>query len=158
MDGNLCAQQLTSAKDYFDRSTRALTEDDSTFAAADGAFTASQQVAHVAQTVDWFLEGAFRPEGFNMDFEALDDEVRKVDSLAAAREWLDRSFAAAIDKLSSHSPEELAEPLPEGPIMGGAPRFAIVGGIQDHTAHHRGALTVYARLRGHTPPMPYMEM
>ncbi len=158
MDSTLCAQQLASTKEFFDRSTRVLTEEDSAFSPGEGGFTAAQQVAHVAQTVDWFLEGAFRPEGFSMDFEALDAEVRKVESLSAARGWLDRSFAAASEKLSSVSAEELAAPLPEGPIMGGAPRFAIVGAIQDHTAHHRGALSVYSRVQGHTPPMPYMEM
>ena len=42
-------------------------------------------------------------------------------------------------------------------IMGGAPRLAIFGAINDHTAHHRGALTVYARLNGIVPPMPYMD-
>ena len=47
-------------------------------------------------------------------------------------------------------------PLPKDGIMGGAPRMAIVGGIIDHTAHHRGALSVYARLRGKAPAMPYM--
>jgi uncharacterized damage-inducible protein DinB len=36
--------------------------------------------------------------------------------------------------------------------------MAIFGAITDHTAHHRGALTVYARLNGIVPPMPYMEM
>ena len=48
--------------------------------------------------------------------------------------------------------------LPEGPIMGGLPRMAIFGAITDHTAHHRGALTVYARLQGVVPPMPYGDM
>ena len=37
------------------------------------------------------------------------------------------------------------------------PVVAIVGGIEDHTAHHRGALTVYARLLDRVPPMPYMD-
>ncbi len=158
MDGNTCAQQLASCKEWFDRSTRVLTDEDEGYVPTEGAFTAAQQIAHVAQTVDWFMEGAFRPEGFSMDFEALDEEVRKVDSMTAARDWLNRAFAAASERLSRTSPEELAVPLPEGPVMGGAPRFAIVGAIQDHTAHHRGALTVYSRLRGHTPPMPYMDM
>ncbi len=27
-----------------------------------------------------------------------------------------------------------------------------------HTAHHRGALAVYARLLGKVPAMPYMDM
>ncbi len=157
MDSQTCAQQIAVTKEWFDRSTRVLTEEDSKFTPGEGGFTASQHVAHVAQTIDRFIEGAFRPEGFSMDFETLDQEVRKVESLTAAREWLDRSFAAATEKLSSHSAEELAASLPEGPVMGGMPRFAIIGAIQDHTAHHRGALTVYSRIQGHTPPMPYME-
>ena len=41
-------------------------------------------------------------------------------------------------------------------MMAGAPRFAVIEGIQDHTAHHRGALTVYSRLLGMTPSVPYM--
>ncbi len=158
MDSKACAQQLAAAKEWFDRSTRTLTEEDSTFAPEAGAFTTAQQVAHVAQTIDWFMEGAFRPEGFTMDFEALDQEVRKVESLTKAREWLDSAVSGAIETLSSKSPEDLAVPLPEGPVMGGMPRFVVIGGIQDHTAHHRGALTVYARMRGQTPAMPYMEM
>jgi len=36
------------------------------------------------------------------------------------------------------------------------PRMAMIGAITDHTAHHRGALTVYARLNQVVPPMPYM--
>lgn len=157
MDSQSLVQELSSTKDFFDRSTRCLNEEDSTFAPSEGSMTTAQQVAHVAQTVDWFFEGAFRPEGFDMDFEAQAKRFMQVDSLAAAREWLDRSFASAIETTSSKSADELAQPLPEGPIMGGAPRFAIVGAIQDHTAHHRGVLTVHSRLRGHTPVMPYMD-
>ena len=55
------------------------------------------------------------------------------------------------------SDAELMAPLPAGPIMGGAPRMAIFSAITDHTAHHRGALTVDARISGIVPPMPYME-
>ena len=39
--------------------------------------------------------------------------------------------------------------------MSGAPRLAVVSGIVDHTAHHRGALSVYCRLLNKVPPMPY---
>ena len=158
MDPQVFVRELQLSKDWFDRSTRCLTEDDSTFAPSEGVMTVAQQVAHVAQTLDWFLAGAFRPEGFNMDFEAHGKEIMAVTSLTAAREWLDRSVTAAIDNVSGRSADELEEKLPEGPVMGGQPRSAILGGIQDHTAHHRGALTVYSRQRGHTPAMPYMEM
>ena len=30
--------------------------------------TVAQQVAHAAQTLDWFVEGAARPEGFDLNF------------------------------------------------------------------------------------------
>jgi uncharacterized damage-inducible protein DinB len=119
-------------------------------------FTTAQQVAHVAQTLDWFLEGAFRPEGFDMNFEEHIKAVMAVDSLKVARDWADKSFKTFIEKIGSLSPEELMEPLPAGPVMGGAPRMVVVGACVDHTAHHRGALTVYARLQGLTPAMPYM--
>ncbi len=158
MNPAILARQLRETKEWFDRSSRCLTEEDSTFAPAEGAMTAAQQVAHVARTVDWFVEGAFRPEGFDMDFEAQAKEIMKVGSLAEARAWADRAFAAAIEKISSSTAEELATPLPPGPVMGGAPRAYIVSGIADHTSHHRGVLTVYSRLRGHVPAMPYMEM
>jgi len=36
--------------------------------------------------------------------------------------------------------------------------MAIFSAITAHTAHHRGALTVYARILGLVPPMPSMEM
>ena len=55
--------QLNAAYEYFERSTRSLTEEDSGFAPADGVFTAANQVAHVAQTIDWFIDGAFTRMG-----------------------------------------------------------------------------------------------
>jgi uncharacterized damage-inducible protein DinB len=81
-----------------------------------------------------------------------------VQSLGAARAWLDTAFTRAAEFLAARTPEELAQPLPADGIMGGAPRFVIVEAINDHTAHHRGALTVYARMRGRVPAMPYMEV
>jgi len=150
--------QLASIKEFFDRSTRALDESDSNFSPKEGMFTTSQQVAHAAQTIDWFIQGAFAPGGFSMDFENMEKEVRAMTSLKAARSWMDKACAAAKVSIDAHSDAEWNTPLPEGAIMGGMPRFLIFGAISDHTAHHRGALTVYARLRGKVPPMPYMEM
>jgi uncharacterized damage-inducible protein DinB len=63
----------------------------------------------------------------------------------------------AVEVAEGHSAEEWASPFPPNPIMGETPRFSIIGGVTDHTAHHRGALTVYQRLLGLTPLMPYME-
>ena len=149
--------ELNAAEEFFNRSTRNLTEELSTFAPAAGMMTVAQQVAHVAQTVDWFIEGAFRAEGFSMDFESMTKETDAVTSLAAARAWFAKAIANAKAVVATKSDAELMTPLAEGPIMGGMPRMAVFGAINDHTAHHRGALTVYARLKGIVPPMPYME-
>jgi len=120
--------------------------------------TAAQQVAHAAQTVDWFIEGAFRPEGFSQDWEGQAKVVATHTSLSAARAWFERAIANAKAVIGAKSDADLMAPLPSGPIMGGLPRMAIISSITDHTAHHRGALTVYARLNGVVPPMPYMDM
>jgi uncharacterized damage-inducible protein DinB len=150
--------QLKAMKEFFDRSTRVLEEADSGFTPKPGMFTAAQQVAHVAQTIDWFIAGAFAEGGFSMDFEGMDKQVRAVTSLNAARAWVERACAAANASVDSHSDADWMAPLAPGPIMGGQPRFVIFNALTDHTGHHRGALTVYSRLLGKVPPMPYMDM
>jgi uncharacterized damage-inducible protein DinB len=150
--------QVDSMYEFFERSTRVLTEEDSTFAPTEGVFTAAGHVAHVAQTIDWFLDGAFNPNGFSMEFEELEKAVREITSLADAQAWVKRSVEKAREVINSTPEEDWGQPLPDGPIMGGMPRAMIFGAMTDHKAHHRGALTVYARLRGKTAPMPYMEM
>jgi len=157
MKAEILVAELRKIQTFFETSASCLTEENSDFAPVEGTWTVAQQVAHVAQTIDWFVEGAFRPEGFDLDFERLGAEVSRVRSLGAAREWLDAAFARARETFGSRSEEDLRQPLPEGPVMGGAPRFAVVGAINDHTAHHRGALTVYSRLLGKVPVMPYVE-
>jgi uncharacterized damage-inducible protein DinB len=149
------ANQLLASQDFFNRSTRLLEEADSEFRPREGMMTAAQQVAHAAQTLDWFLEGASRPEGFDLDFEKHARALLGVTSLAAARQMLSTAYANAIQFLRSRSPEELAQPLAPGPVMGGQPISDIVWAMVEHTAHHRGALTVYSRLLGKVPPMPY---
>jgi len=152
------ALSVDVSREYFNRSTRELKEENSGFAPAAGMFTAAALMAHVAQTVDWFFTGAFAPAGFDMDFERMDKEVRGCPSLDAARAWFNAACDRAKAAAEAHSAEEWAAALPQGPIMGGLPRHAIVNALTDHTAHHRGALSVYTRLVGRVPPMPYMEM
>jgi uncharacterized damage-inducible protein DinB len=147
---------LKNVKAFFEKTISVLEERDSDFAPNADMFTAAQHVAHTAQTIDWFIQGAFRPQGFDMDFAKHAREVRQVDSLRQARAWLDRAVKNAMEVIGSKSSEELQAPLPKDGIMGGAPKAAIVSGIEDHTAHHRGSLAVYIRLLGKVPPMPYM--
>jgi uncharacterized damage-inducible protein DinB len=149
------ANQLLASQDFFTRSTRVLEEGDSGFRPQPDMMTAAQQVAHAAQTLDWFIEGATRPEGFDLDFAKLAAELEKVTSLTAARQMLEKAYANAVRFLRSQTPEQLAQPLPAGPVMGGQPISDIVWAMVEHTAHHRGALTVYSRMLGKVPQMPY---
>lgn len=158
MSANNCyLQELTTMEAFFTRSTSALDEADSGFAPTPELMTVAQQVAHVAHSVDWFIDGAFRrKDGFDLDFEGAQKRIDAVTSLKAARASFKRSVENAVKVVQSKSMEELMAPLPAGPVMGGAPKCAIFAALADHTAHHRGSLAVYARLLGKTPPMPYM--
>jgi uncharacterized damage-inducible protein DinB len=149
------ANQMLASKAFFERSTGVLDEADSEFRPREGTMTAAQQVAHTAHTLDWFIEGVSRPEGFDLDFEKQAKTVAAVTSLAAARQMLETAYANVIGFIRSRGAEGLARPLPPGPIMGGQPISEIVWAMVEHTAHHRGALTVYSRLLGKVPPMPY---
>ncbi len=146
MDKGCLHAQLTSAHKWFYNTIECLTENDSAFVPKSGMFSVAQQVAHVAQTIDWFMKGAFDPRGFDMDFAAAEAKVS-----------FDLAIAKAQEVISTSSDADLHHPIAEGPIMGGHPRVGIIGAILEHTAHHRGSLAVYARLLGKTPKMPYSE-
>jgi hypothetical protein len=115
------AAQLLASKDYFARSTRVLEESDSSFRPHDAMMTVAQHVAHVARTLDWFIDGAASPDGFDLDFEKQANELAEVTSLTEARQTLDAAFARAVQFIGACSADDLARPLPPGPIMGGQP-------------------------------------
>lgn len=158
MVGEGLVVQLNSIVEFFDRSTSCLSEEDSNFRPKDGTFTTAQQVAHTAQTIDWFIEGMFDVNGFDLDFEKYTKMTMACTSLSSAREWFSKAVANAIEVIGEKTDDELMQALPPGPVMGGAPRVAVIGAMADHTAHHRGALTVYSRLLGKVPKMPYADM
>jgi len=153
-DGLLC--KVKAINDFFERSTSCLSEEDGDFVPKDGMLSVKEQVAHAAQSIDWFLDGIKSPEGFDMNFENHWIDVKKCNTLTEARNWFSKSIERAIELINNTSEEELSSPLPEGPIMGGQPKYVVFGSMSEHTAHHRGALTVYSRLLGKEPQMPYM--
>ena len=157
MTPEILADQLRSSKEFLDRATRNLSEDDSNYKPTEDSLTTAQQMGHIAHTVDWFVDGAFG-DGFDMNFEEHIMQLKDLNSLTEARAKCTDSYNRAIEVLLSKKPEEVLAPMPEGPIMGGAPKLTIVSGIVEHTAHHRGALSVYTRLCGKVPPMPYMDV
>ncbi len=157
MPANAYTTPIKLSLHYLGRTCSVFTEDDANFAPTPGQFTVAQHVAHVAQTIDWFMEGAFRPEGFDVDFAVHHAAIRDVHSLEEAMAWLARSVDAACAALETKTDADMNAPIATGPVMGGLPRSTIIGGIAEHTAHHRGSLAVYARLRGYAPPMPYAD-
>ena len=148
-------KELDSVNTFFTNTIDCLSEEDSKFTPKEGMFTASQQIAHAAQTIDWFMDGAFVSNGFDMNFDKFEEERKNVTSLEEAKTSFEKTIKNAKEIIEKLSDEELAKPLPEGSIMAGVPRFAVIGALADHTAHHRGALAVYARLVGKEPKMPY---
>lgn len=157
MADNAYAVPIKQALQFFSRTCSVFREEDSGFAPDPGMFTVAQQVAHVAQTIDWFMEGGFSGKGFDLDFAAHQNAVRQHQSLQESFAWLARAVDTAAATLAEQSPEQMMEPLPQGPIMPGEPKAAIIAAIAEHTAHHRGALAVYARLLGYAPPIPYSD-
>ncbi len=157
MAANPYAVPITQALQFFSRTCSVFKEEDSGFTPTPSQFTVAQQVAHVAQTINWFMEGGFRPEGFDLDFAAHHMAVRQVTSLTAAMAMLAKAVDDAAAFLKEQSAEQMMTPIADGPIMAGEPRAAIVAAIAEHTAHHRGSLAVYARLLGYSPPIPYGE-
>src|ERR1035441_9067409 len=97
------SNQLLASQDFFARSTRVLEEADSAFRPQEGMMTVAQQGAHTAPTPRSFIEGASRPEGFDLDFEKHAKVLNAVTSLAAARQTLAAAYANAIQFLRSAS-------------------------------------------------------
>ncbi len=135
--------QLEMSYGYIRSMISIFEEEDAGFAPQPELYTVAGHIGHAADSVEWFVEGAFG-EGWNMDFEGLIAAARAVETLEEAV----ATFKAASD-------DDLAAPIPDERFMRGASRSAIVVPIVDHTAHHRGALTVYARLLGKVPKMMY---
>ncbi len=157
MADNAYAVPIKQALQFLSRTCSVFKEENSGFAPDPGMFTVAQQVAHVAQTIDWFMEGGFSNKGFDLDFAAHHNAVRQHNSLQESLAWLVRAVDGAAEKLADKSPQEMMEPISAGPIMPGEPRAAIIAAIVEHTAHHRGSLAVYARLLGYAPPIPYSD-
>lgn len=156
MTAELLAEELQKIRKFFERSISVLEESDSTFSPKPEMFTVAQQVFHVAQTVDWAVAGAFG-SGWDLNFEEADRETRGVVSLTEAKASFARAMENAEVVLRSQPEEKLNSYFPEDdPIWPGKPRNQVLQIISDHTAHHRGALTVYSRLLDKVSPMPYV--
>ena len=133
-----------------------LSEEDSTFHPNEKMYTVAQHLGHTAETIDWFMEGAFG-KGFDMSFENYEEKMKKHKSFDESVKLFKEATARGVETIKNVPDAELMAPI-TGEIMKGAPKLAIINAITDHSAHHRGALSVYARLLDKTPKMPYEGM
>lgn len=146
--------QLETSRKLYGTTTGVFEAADADFAPDPVLYTVAAHIAHTADAMEWFVEGAFG-KGWDLNMEASIAKARAVRSLDEAREWLDRAFSRSIAVLEQAAEDELTASIPDTTIMGDAPRMVVVDAIVDHNAHHRGSLAVYARLLGKAPPMLY---
>lgn len=146
--------EIAATRRFFDRTTSVLDEADSGFRATPETMTVASQVAHVAQVLDWFREGALH-DRWDLDFERQVAATDGVTSLAEARRWLGEAWERLRAEIAELPEEKLFEAVADNPIIPGRPRIHAVAAAVDHCGHHRGSLAVYARLAGKVPPMPY---
>lgn len=156
MDGKGLAGLVRQTQKHLYTAVNQFTEEHADFSPTPEMFNVKGQFRHIAQTVDWFREGAWG-SGFDMDFEAHEKFAREECTFAEARKELDDAFNRLYAKLDTLSEEEANAPMEDNPIFGPLPCSMVIGAVTDHTAHHRGALTVYLRLLGVTPKMVYMD-
>ena len=96
-------QELQNALKFFNASTSVFDENDLSYAPQPELYTVAGHVAHTADTVDWFIEGAFG-SGWNMDFEAEVAKAKAVSSLAKAKEHLEaqlKNINVRLEKLKA---------------------------------------------------------
>ena len=149
-------QELNATEQFFNNSIASLSSDDALYRPDPNLYTVTAHIDHVADSITWFIDGAFnRADGFDLNFEAMIASSSAKTDFDLAKQDLAKAFNHARSTIEAQDDASLTAPIPEGPIMGGAPKLAVVGGIVDHTAHHRGCLAVYARLLGKVPAMPY---
>jgi uncharacterized damage-inducible protein DinB len=151
-------EQAKTVRRFFLNTISCFAEEDSSFTPKPEMYTVAQLVGHTAHTVAWFIDGAFGPSGFDMNFDDYFERMKKYQSLKHGIEEFENAIEYAISTIRDTDEAELVACIPEEQIMAGAPKMAVVGAMADHTAHHRGALGVYARLLGKVPQMPYGEM
>ncbi|MDP8207526.1 MAG: DinB family protein [Candidatus Electryonea clarkiae] len=157
MGKNPYVDSLRSMQKFFNKTIEVLDENDSSFRATDDTRTVAEQIAHTAQTIDWFFEFGFLNKGLETDFEKMEKAVQDIKSFVKAKEWFDRSVDSFCKHLETLSEEDVMELLPDNDFFGRVPKILMLHSAVEHTAHHRGSLAVYVRLIGKTPLMPYME-
>ncbi len=185
---NLYVRKIYDQHEYFHRVVDIFDESESAFRPSKDLLSVAGQILHVSMLIEYFLSGMFGSyEGLtplsdselgfmDMSWTKIADEKDLHQVLDPAR-W-SRPFMASTSviealKLFDDVTDKAAELIgamslqdfataqpPINPVLP-PEKFQypdILEVMNDHTAHHRGALVVYAHLLEKDPKMPYFDL
>jgi len=154
MNGQEAAELIRQERHFLQNILKDFREEHSDFKPTEEMRTVGQQIKHIALSTNFFYEIAFG-KGFKMSFQEYLEEMKKPISLRDALKLLDEAYEEAISLVKDKTHDEMKSPIPPNPMLQGFTLESIIYRSMDHTAHHRGMLTVYLRLLGITPIMVY---
>lgn len=154
MDGKEVVKLIKTERHYLQNILKDFRPEHGDFKPSEEMRTVGQQIKHIALTTKFYYETVFG-SGFTMSFEDYKAEMKKPISLEKALKDLDECYNKAESLVGNKTAAELNAPLPDNPMLGEGTLESVIIRNTDHTAHHRGALTVYLRLLGIKPQIIY---
>ncbi|MCP4727525.1 MAG: DinB family protein [bacterium] len=157
MDGKTAVEIITKERKFLNNILKDLKPEHGDFKPADEMLTASQQIKHIALTGKWFYSKALGT-GFEFaSFDAYLEEMQKPLTLQEALDLLNETYEESVRAFGNMTEKEFDEIVKDDPMLGTFKKSDMIFYNNEHTAHHRGALSVYLRLLGITPTMIYAE-
>lgn len=108
------------------------------------AMSFKEQITHVAGSIAGLSKGFL--QGGDMDF----DPQAKPQTKGELKKFIEQCYAYGKKTISSMSDAQLSEEIDS--FAGKVTRRQMVGLIDDHATHHRGAAVAYIRANGIEPP------
>jgi uncharacterized damage-inducible protein DinB len=178
MNANPITITIGKQKEFFQRSLSCFTEEDADYRPQPGMLSVSGHIHHTTASIELMMSGILRefPRfgerryasrrpgatwkewGMDWAYSANHDTVRADWSLASALRAFDETMDIVSTIFAELTPDEMRQPLGDNPMKLPSAFAVLYFGIFDHTAHHRGALSQYARLLGKEPRIPYFDM
>ncbi|HSI76125.1 MAG TPA: DinB family protein [Lunatimonas sp.] len=110
----------------------------------ESAMSFREQITHVAGSIAGLSKGFL--QGGDMDF----DPQAKPQTKAELKKFIEQCYAYGKKTISSLSEAQLGEEIDS--FAGKVTRRQMLGLIDDHATHHRGAAISYIRANGIEPP------
>ncbi len=157
MDGKSAASIITKERKHLDNIIKDLKPEHGEFRPVEEILTASQQIKHIALTTRWFYSKAL---GTGFDFSSFDEYLegmQKPIELMEAVRMLNETYDESVPAFEKMTEAQLGAVVKDDPMLGTFLISDLIYYNNEHTAHHRGALSVYLRLLGITPTMVYAK-